>query len=111
MSTEEKTEDANSQQLICEIYRCSKKEGMYIYIDKRDGLEKLPDTLKQKTGRMELAMTLMITPDKKLARAKAEDILLAIDSQGFYLQMPPSAAAEAQAASRAISEANDFLER
>ncbi len=111
MSTEENTEDTNNKQVICEIYRCSKKEGMYIYIDKRDGLEKLPDTLKQRTGRMELAMTLMITPDKKLARAKAEDVLLAIENQGFYLQMPPSVADEAQATSRAISEANDFLER
>jgi uncharacterized protein YcgL (UPF0745 family) len=53
---------------------------------------------------------LVITPDKKLARAIAKDVLAAIESQGFYLQMPPSLYGEAQISSRAIIEANNFLE-
>lgn len=78
------------KKLLCEIYRCAKKEGMYIYLSKESGLDSLPEALKKRAGKMELAMTLLITPDKQLARAKAEDVLTAIDNQGFYLQMPPS---------------------
>jgi uncharacterized protein YcgL (UPF0745 family) len=96
---------------LCEIYRCSKKEGMYIYVDKKAGIEKLPDALRKKTGKLVFAMGLVITPDKKLARANAKDVLIAIEAQGFYLQMPPSLYGEAQASSSAITEANDFLER
>ena len=101
----------NNEKLLCEIYRCSKKEGMYIYVDKKHGLKKLPDALNKQTGKMELAMGLIITPDKKLARANAKDVLEAIEAQGFYLQMPPSLYGEAQISSHAITEANDFLER
>ena len=77
---------------MCDIYRCAKKEGMYIYTEKGTSLDKLPEALKQRTGRLELAMSLMLTPEKKLAHARAEDVMTAIDNQGFYLQMPPAQA-------------------
>jgi hypothetical protein len=101
---------SNNEGRLCEIYRCSKKEGMYIYVDKKDGLEKLPDSLNKRTGKMVFAMGLMLTPDKKLARANAKDVLEAIEAQGFYLQMPPSLYGEAKESSQAITEANNFLE-
>jgi uncharacterized protein YcgL (UPF0745 family) len=107
----EKKVSFNNENRLCEVYRCSKKEGMYIYVDKKEGLEKLPDSLRQQTGKMVFAMGLVITPDKKLARALAKDVLSAIEVQGFYLQMPPSLYGEAQENSSAITEANDFLER
>ncbi len=75
---------------ICSIYRCSKKEGMYLYVDKQDDLENLPDMLRKQIGQTELAMTLLLTEDKKLARADVKEVLAAIEKQGFYLQMPPS---------------------
>jgi uncharacterized protein YcgL (UPF0745 family) len=77
-------------QRICSIYRCSKKEGMYIYVDKEAGLDSVPDMLSKKIGTTELAMTLLITEDKKLARNNAKEILESIEEHGFYLQMPPS---------------------
>jgi uncharacterized protein YcgL (UPF0745 family) len=95
------------EKMLCSVYRCGKKEGMYVYMDKKDDPDTLPEALKQRTGRLELAMTLVLTPDKKLARAKAEDVLVAIDNQGFYLQMPPSLTDEMAS----VSEANTFLKR
>jgi len=74
---------------ICSIFRCSKKEGMYLYVDKKAGVDSIPDDLCRKLGDLELAMTLLISEDKKLARANAKDILQAIADTGFYLQMPP----------------------
>lgn len=84
---------------------------MYIYVDKKEGLATLPDALIKQVGNTELAMTILITPDKKLARAKASDVLDALETQGFYLQMPPSLHAESGGTSQTIAEANDLLGR
>ncbi len=73
---------------ICEIYRCSCKDGMYLYVDQKDGLNNLPEVLVKKIGQPELTMTLTITAETKLARANAGVILDALANQGFYLQMP-----------------------
>lgn len=97
--------------LMCDIYRCSSKEGMYIYLEKDAEKEQLPEALLKQTGRLELAMSLLLTPEKQLARAKADDVIKAIHNQGFYVQMPPILGAEAEANHRAINEANHFLER
>ena len=40
----------------------------------------------------ESVMTIALTPERKLARADVNEVLAAIEEQGFYLQMPPTAA-------------------
>jgi uncharacterized protein YcgL (UPF0745 family) len=35
-------------------------------------------------------MTLLLTPERKLARVEAPKVLESIAEQGFFLQMPPS---------------------
>lgn len=94
---------------ICSIFRCSKKEGMYLYVDKKEGLERIPPVLQRQIGQTELAMTLLITEDKKLARGNAPDILAAIEEQGFYLQMPPSLYGEADQSMRELRDKNTKL--
>lgn len=75
---------------ICSVFRSPKREGMYLYVEKKEGLERVPETLLKQFGQPELAMTLVLPADKKLANADAEKVLEQIDEQGFYLQMPPS---------------------
>jgi uncharacterized protein YcgL (UPF0745 family) len=74
---------------LCSIYRSPKEEGMYLYVDKKNDMEPVPAELLRRFGQPELAMTLLLTPDKKLARADTGKVLDAIAEQGFYLQMPP----------------------
>jgi uncharacterized protein YcgL (UPF0745 family) len=75
---------------LCNIYRSSKNEGMYLYVDKQEDLSRVPEALLQRFGKPQLAMTLALSTERKLARADAEKVLAAIAEQGFYLQMPPS---------------------
>ncbi|WP_086931054.1 YcgL domain-containing protein [Agarilytica rhodophyticola] len=75
---------------IVDIYRCKKKEGAYIYLAKGSSIDELPQALLEQTGKLELAMTMLLTPEKKLARADVAKVLESLDSQGFYLQMPPA---------------------
>ncbi|SMF08578.1 hypothetical protein SAMN02745866_00631 [Alteromonadaceae bacterium Bs31] len=76
--------------LLSEIYRSKKKEGMYLFLKKGASLEGLPEALQKQFGVAELAMTLALTAEKKLARADVEKVIDSINSQGYYLQMPPS---------------------
>ncbi len=50
---------------IVDVYRCKKKEGAYIYIEKGFDLETLPEALRVQTGALEQAMTIVLTPEKK----------------------------------------------
>ncbi|MGQ4877470.1 YcgL domain-containing protein [Billgrantia sp. LNSP4103-1] len=76
--------------LLCEIYRSPRKDEMYLYVDKRQGLADVPAALLERFGKPAPIMTLVLTPEKPLARAKASDVMAAIRDKGFYLQMPPA---------------------
>ena len=71
------------------IYRSPKEEGLYLYVDKTENLSRVPEELLKQFGKPELAMTLSLHKDRKLARADAGKVLQAIETQGFYLQLPP----------------------
>ncbi len=76
---------------LVEVFRASRKEEMYLYVDKARGLEDVPEALLRQFGEAKSVMTLLLEPGRKLARADAAEVLAQIDSQGFYLQMPPTA--------------------
>lgn len=76
--------------IITSIYRSAKKEGMYLYVEKQKGLEPVPEALLELFGTPQHAMTLLITPERKLARADTAKVLAGLEEKGYYLQMPPS---------------------
>ena len=75
--------------VICQIFRSSKEEGMYLYVNKEEGLTRIPDDLLKLFGKPQPAMVLLLTPEKKLARVSVEKVIESLATQGFYLQMPP----------------------
>ncbi len=75
--------------IICSIYRNPRVEGMYLYVDKKEDTKRVPEALLAKFGKLELGMTLLLHPGRKLARADVGKVMEAIQQQGFYLQMPP----------------------
>ncbi len=75
--------------IICQIYRSPKEEGMYLYVKKEAGLTQVPDELLALFGKPQPAMVLLLTPEKKLARVSVEKVAASLESQGFYLQLPP----------------------
>lgn len=74
---------------LCAIYRSKAKEGMYLYVPKRDQFEQVPETLRQLFGKPEFVMMFNLTGEKPLVRAKNEEVLQLLIEQGYYLQMPP----------------------
>lgn len=78
----------------CVIFRCSKKDEMYLYVPFKEDetvlLDELPDGLEKLTGRLDKVMELELSAERKLARASVEDVMASLNEKGFYIQMPPN---------------------
>lgn len=75
--------------LICSVYRSSTRDQLYLYVEKKDSLSRVPEALLQRFGKPELAMTLMLEESTRLATTTPQKVMEAIQEQGYYLQMPP----------------------
>lgn len=78
--------------LLCQVFKSSRKEEMYLYVDKAKGLADVPEALMAQFGEPEEVMTLVLDETRRLARADIHQVLADISEQGFYLQMPPTPA-------------------
>ena len=74
---------------ICTIYRSSRHEGMYLYVDKAEDLARVPEGLLARFGKPEQAMTLVLHAGRPLARVDVNRVLDELEQRGFFLQMPP----------------------
>ncbi|MNM84539.1 Protein YcgL [compost metagenome] len=74
---------------ICSIYRSPRKREMYLYVDKRDALKRVPEGLLGAFGAPQHVFDMLLTPERKLAREDAVQVLENIEKQGYHLQMPP----------------------
>ena len=78
--------------LLCQVFKSTRKQEMYLYVDKARGLVDVPQVLMAQFGEPEAVMTLVLDSQRKLARADTAEVLADIAAQGFYLQMPPTTA-------------------
>lgn len=74
---------------ICSIFRSPRHEGMYLYVDKAEALTRVPEALLARFGTPQLAMTLVLTPERTLARVDVAKVLASLEDDGYFLQMPP----------------------
>ncbi len=75
--------------IICDIFKSTREDELYIYVKKSDGLERVPDLLLKRFGAPKHVTTMLLTPQKKLARVDINKVLSELESTGFFLQMPP----------------------
>jgi uncharacterized protein YcgL (UPF0745 family) len=78
--------------MFCQVYRSSRRGEMYLYVDKAEGLERIPGALLQQFGELEAVMIVHLDGKRRLARADADEVVEEIRERGFYLQMPPGPA-------------------
>lgn len=77
------------QARIVQVYRSSRRDGMYLFVDRKDDLQEVPQALLEDFGRPEPSLVLHLTPERRLQRATAPEVLAAIREKGYFLQMPP----------------------
>ncbi len=71
----------------CYVYRSARHSGTYIYVSSRRVLEVLPPALAERFLPAEPVMELVLTPQQRLARESAQQVLANLLAQGFHLQL------------------------
>ena len=79
----------STKRLLCSVYKSPKKSEMYVYIEKRKGVQSIPEELLTFFGAPVHVFDMLLTEDKKLARVDADKVLFDISDKGYFLQMPP----------------------
>ena len=80
----------DSKPIACTVYKGSRITETYLYLARGAEEKIVPSELLDRFGALEAVINLELTPGTTLARANAEEVIAAIDSEGFYLQLPPA---------------------
>ncbi len=81
--------------LHCFIYKSIRKAETYLFLLKENDFSEVPARLLNALGEVEKVMDIELTPDRKLARGNARQIMNDLRQTGFHLQLPPNTKPEA----------------
>jgi len=62
---------------------------MYLYLPAAVEPDALDASLLKLTGRLDLALEVTLTAERKLARADVKAVIEQVSERGYYLQLPP----------------------
>lgn len=79
----------------CYIYRCSRKEDLYIYLAEKDDFSSVPAQVMRGLGITEFAMELELSATTKLVKEDAATVMKNLEDMGFHLQLPSDTSVEA----------------
>ena len=71
------------------VYRSKRIADMYLYVDTEEDLSRVPDELLKRFGTRIEALRFELTRERTLARADPLIVLEKLDSDGYFLQLPP----------------------
>lgn len=75
--------------MLCVIYKSTKRDQTYLYVEKKDDFSRVPEELLKGFGKPQLSMLLPLDGSKKLVNADLTKVKAALEEQGYYLQLPP----------------------
>lgn len=74
--------------MLCAIYKSKRKIGTYLYVEKRDQFNQVPDVLREAFGTPIFVMMFNLNGEKPLVNADKKAVVKQIQEKGFYLQIP-----------------------
>ena len=75
----------------CVVYKSRKKSDTYIFLESENDFERVPDSLLQMLGELEMVMSVDLAQRDKLAQADPLQVKASLQEHGYYLQLPPTA--------------------
>ncbi len=75
--------------MLSAVYKSLKKDGAYLYVQKRDDFSAVPAALLHSFGTPVLVTLLNLASREQLAHADINKVRQQLAEQGFYLQLPP----------------------
>ncbi len=80
--------DINTGQQVY-IYKCSRKQGSFLYLPEKDNFEGLPESLLGLLGELSFSFEFNLTHNRKLIQTDAKTVLQHISKTGYFLQLAP----------------------
>ncbi len=74
----------------CVVYKSLLKPETYVFLHTEDAFESIPLPLRETLGRLIKIMNLHLMPERKLARVDAVEVMSALETRGYFIQMPPT---------------------
>lgn len=84
----------------CSVYRSGSKAETYLYLARGHNFEDLPLELREAFGEPAFVMELKLSRERRLARVDVRHVLEQLETNGFYLQLPPDLPVEDEIARR-----------
>ena len=75
--------------MICAVYKSLRKAESYLFVEKRNDFERVPEALMAMFGEPQLVMMLPIEKRDHLGFADIHKVRSELKEKGFYLQLPP----------------------
>ncbi|KUM54930.1 YcgL domain-containing protein [Rheinheimera sp. EpRS3] len=75
--------------MLCAVYKSVRKDSTYLYVERRDDFSKVPEALLQTFGTPVLVTLINLARREHLALADIDKVKQQLQSQGYYLQIPP----------------------
>ncbi|RFA25836.1 hypothetical protein CAI21_17910 [Alkalilimnicola ehrlichii] len=73
----------------CSIYKGRRNEDTYLFIPCKDDFSSVPEAVLKALGEPIHVMDLVLTPERRLARSEAKEVLSGLLHKGCYVQLPP----------------------
>ncbi len=80
--------------MICGVYRSEKKEETYLYLARGTEFEDLPTELQELFGEPIRVISLVLSPERKLAQVDVNKVIEHLESDGYFVQLPPKTPTE-----------------
>jgi len=80
---------SDEKEVSCAIYKTAKRDGLYLYVKEQDEFSDVPDEVMQQFPQPEHVFDLELSASRPLARADVLVVMSNLETEGFYLQMPP----------------------
>ncbi|MGS0680076.1 YcgL domain-containing protein [Shewanella sp. 125m-7] len=75
--------------MICAVYKSRIKAESYLFVERRNDFERVPEALMAMFGEPQLVMMLPIQKRDHLGFADIKKVRSELKEKGFYLQLPP----------------------
>ena len=76
--------------IACDVYKSVNKENYYLYVLADQGVEHVPEALRQQLGQVEIALSLELTEERSLAKEDPVVVMANLKERGYHLQLPPA---------------------
>lgn len=84
----------------CVVYKSDRKPDAYLYLADHCDFQDLPGELQQAFGTPLAVMKLELSAKTTLARADARAVMQELETQGYFLQLPPKLPVEEEITKR-----------